>query len=175
MRDLLRVLAVVAGLLALGLLAGFLLFYVPLRARARSLETELNRARQEFVQASGNLEQANDSLEQIQRQNRDLQQQLDAAESRGLLLSALNDVTSARLALAQEDPEAALEVLAATPDKLASAAPAMENADATLASATQRRLLLVLDEIPGDPQTAASDLEILSAQLQDLEEMMLTE
>jgi hypothetical protein len=116
-------------------------------AKAGQLQTQLSQA----VTNSGNLNSANAHV---------------------LLLHALEDVTNARLSLAQNSPADAKKALANTTGTLNSFLTYSSPKEADLSQSAKQRLALVLTEIDRDSKTSISDLGILSDQLLELEKRL---
>jgi hypothetical protein len=82
----------------------------------------------------------------------------------------LVDVTTAQLALAEDDPVAAEAALKGTDKKLETIESGVEGDSATAAKAMRDRLATALDELAADDQFAAKrDLEVIANSLVDLE------
>lgn len=143
----------------------------PLQQEVDGLNTELKDTRSERDRLQGEV----DELEGIREENQALKDELREAQARLDLLSVLIDVTTARLAIAQERPieaKAALESTGPTlvdlSDKLG---PEHDEAVADL----QERLRLVLEEVDTDVFAAQRDLEILTNSLVGIERDLFAE
>jgi len=173
MRGFLRWTAAVAGLFALGLLSGYLLLYRPAQQQVRSLQSEYDQSQKDLQRAQAELDQARQNLKVMERQGQGLQKDLGTARSHVLLLSALAGVNESRMELALKKTAAAREALDPAGAALKQLGPVVAAADSDLLNTAQARLALVLTEISNDPKTAASDLEILTQQLKDLESKLV--
>ena len=164
MRGLTRVLAIIVGLFALGMLATYLLLYRPLDDQAAKLKAELAQDRQQIAQLQADLDQSRQDAARLTAANQSLGQNADQAKARQALLAALAAVNEARYHLAAGDTPAAQAALAGVPTGLNSlgAAPSAGVQDA------RSRLDLVNQELTRDPKTAASDLAILADQISTL-------
>lgn len=148
----------VTGVFALGLVA---MWFV----RAGPLSTEFEKARVEIESLESELK----DLRPLQAENAQLSDALETSESQLQLLSVLVDVTSAQLALAQEDEIAAKAALAGTRASLLELEEKLSAADAEIVRELIDRLELVQKEVDTDEFAASRDLEILANNLLSLE------
>lgn len=143
----------------------------PLQQEVDELNSELMETRSERDRLQGEVEE----LEGVREENQALRDQLLEAQARLDLLSVLIDVTTARLAIAQERPieaKAALELTGATLDDLSDKlGPEHDESVAGL----KERLALVLEEVDTDVFAAQRDLEILANTLVGIERELFTE
>jgi septal ring factor EnvC (AmiA/AmiB activator) len=172
MRALTRTLALVVGFFALGVLAAYLLLYRPLSAQSKSNQTDLTSARQEVSLLQHSVSQAQKDVSDLKKTNQELSASLEQAKTGQALLSVQVAVSQARYGVAIKDAAAAKQALAGVPAALDLLAPAAGSANAAQIAGMRSRLALALGEIDHDPQTAASDLEILATQLTDLGKRM---
>jgi hypothetical protein len=91
------------------------------------------------------------------------------------LLAVLVDVTTAQLALAQEDDIAARAALTGTDARLGALESTLEGANAEEVAEMSNRLQLVLEEAESDTFAARRDLEILANNLLALERVLFGE
>ncbi|MCJ7567959.1 MAG: hypothetical protein MUO58_10510 [Anaerolineales bacterium] len=148
----------VTGVFALGLVA---MWFV----RVGPLSTEVEKARVEIESLESELE----DLRPMQAENEQLSDALETSESHLQLLSVLVNVTSAKLALAQDDMIAAKAALAGTRDSLVELEERLSTADAETVRGLIDRLELVQGEVDTDEFAASRDLEILANNLLSLE------
>ncbi len=158
LRRLLFWMLCVTGVFALGLVA---MWFV----RVGPLSTEFEKARVEIESLESELE----DLRPLQAENTQLSDALETSESQLQLLSVLVDVTSAQLALAQEDEIAAKAALAGTKVSLLELEEKLSAADAEIVRELIDRLELVQREVDTDEFAASRDLEILANNLLSLE------
>ena len=148
----------ITGVFALGLVAMWFL-------RVGLLSTELDKTRVEIESLESELE----DLRPMQAENEQLSDALETSESHLQLLSVLVNVTSAKLALAQEDMIAAKAALAGTRDSLLELEERLSAEDAETVRGLIDRLELVQGEVDTDEFAASRDLEILANTLLSLE------
>lgn len=148
----------IIGVFALGLVA---MWFV----RVGPLSTELEKARVEIKSLESELE----DLRPMKAENAQLSDALETSESHLQLLSVLVNVTSAQLALAQEDEIAAKAALAGTRVSLLALEEKLSAADAETVRGLIERLELVQGEVESDEFAASRDLEILANNLLTLE------
>ncbi len=157
------------GVFALGMLSTYLLLYRPLQLDAQQTQTSLKTAQQQLATVQDDLSKARQDLSGAQTQVAGLTASVASLKANVDLLQALSDVNLARLDLATHDTAGARTALAGTGDTLKSLAAFLQSKDASTAQSIQSRLALVLSELPGNPDTAASDLKILADQLGKLQ------
>ena len=148
----------ITGVFALGLVAMWFL-------RVGPLSTELDKTRVEIESLESELE----DLRPMKAENEQLSDALETSESHLQLLSVLVNVTSAKLALAQEDMIAAKAALAGTRDSLLELEERLSAEDAETVRGLIDRLELVQGEVDTDEFAASRDLEILVNTLLSLE------
>jgi hypothetical protein len=90
-------------------------------------------------------------------------------------LNVLVDVTTAQLALAQDDDIAARAALTGTAARLTALESTLDGADAIAVAEMGERLQLVLEEVETDSFAARRDLEILANNLLALERVLFGE
>lgn len=156
--------------------AGAVVFYFvryqPLQVKAQQSVDELASIRETQTSTEGQLKSAQDKATGLQTQYDQAKADLDKAAGRAALQMALAEVTNARLALVNKDGPSARTALMAAQADLAKLAPVLQQKDANLAKDLDSRLSLALNELSRDPNTAKSDLEILTRSLQDLDKAM---
>ena len=168
MRPVLRWLAAIAGLFALGLLAGYLLLYQPTQRALDAALAKLTNASQLVSQKDQGLASAQTGLNQAQLSVKQVQDQLAAAASENSLLIVMVDVSNARVALVEKDGAAAKTAIAQAQSNLNLALPYIESQDKVLSDLLQTRLDLISKELVSDAQGAQTDLGKLSSDLNDL-------
>jgi hypothetical protein len=166
-----RALRWAAGLLivfALGALAATWFLYRP-----QTQELAAARAAQQQSQARiAELEGQVDRLQPLGETNETLQAQLEQAEARTQLLATLVEVNRARLALANENLPEAQEGLSGAGQGLTELARLVGPGEREQVAAMQSRLELVRGEIEQDAFAAQSDLGVIAANLEQLEETL---
>lgn len=160
-RALRRVTAVVV-IFGLGFGATWLLRVRPLLSDV----DDLTQQAEQVVAARDQLQDRVNELEGVEQRNQELEQSLIEAGGHLDLLAVLVDVTSAQLAIAQENTAAAKVALAETDGKLEALAEVMGNDQV---EGIRERLQLVLEEVDADIFAAQRDLEVLSNTLVAME------
>ena len=161
-----------AGLLlvfALGFLAATLSLYLPKSREVVRVDDRLQQANKEYAELEADLEAVNLELEAAGKNQEIQQEALDAANLHTLILSALSDVTEARLALTDSDFEGARLALTNTPETFQSIAALVESDQADTVTTMDQRLALALSVLEEDTDAAESDLEVIANNLVKLE------
>ncbi len=158
-------------LFAAGVVLSWFIQVRPQAIRIQSLETQLLEAQDQIDLLSQEVQ----TLRPLSDENTQLMEELDATRVHLDLLSVLVDVTTAQLALTQEDDIAARAALTGTDASLDSLESTLEGADAREVSDMSERLALVLEEVESDPFAARRDLEVLANNLLALERVLFGE
>jgi TolA-binding protein len=153
---------VVAGL---GALLVIFTLYLPLRQKLQASQAEMDQTNQRVAELQGNVE----NLTTQEKKTQDLQAQLDEAELHVAILSARADIAAAQLALAQNDAVKARLAISKTGETLKKLEGMLKPGEQKLATDMQSRLDLAMKGIADNPYAAASDLDVLSAGLIELE------
>ena len=140
----------------------------PQTEQIATLETEIATIKDQVNAQSQELE----TLRPLVDRNEKLVSELSLASAHLDLLNVLVDVTTAQLALAQEDDIAALAALTGTGDRLVTLGETLEGANAAEVHDMNNRLQLVLEEVESDTFAARRDLEILANNLLALERVL---
>ena len=182
-RFLRRVLRWAIGLLVvfvLGAVAATFTLYRPTAEKLHQADTALEQARQQIAELEAEKErlarelaEGQARLETSHADNQALQAEVDAAGLYVALLSALADVTGARLALASNDPTGARAYLSNVPAALEHLAALLGVKERTLVVPMQRRLEQAVDNLEGDQYAAQSDLNVLANTLVQLKRNLM--
>lgn len=165
MRPVLRWLAAITGLFALGLLAAYFLLYQPTQKKLDATAADLAAANQTLQQREQSLQTAQSSLKDAQTALNQSQEQLTLAAGENSLLLVMVEVGAARVALVEKDGAAAKTAVAQAQANLALALPVLEKEDKLLSELLKSRLDLINKELVSDPQAAQSDLGKLAQDL----------
>jgi hypothetical protein len=171
-RSLVRWLAAISGLFALGLLAGYLALYQPTQVELEAAQQKLKQANQAVSQKDQSLQSAQADRTQAQQTLEQAQADLKKAASENDLLMVMVSVSSARVALANKDGATAKTALEQAQLDLAKAQALIESSDKTKFDVLKARLELAAKELVSDPQAAQTDLGKLSADLTDLRQKL---
>ncbi len=172
MRPFLRVLALVVGVFALGVLSAYLLIYMPANAQLKDAQSQLATVQQQLAGSQSSLATARASTGQLNTQVATLSAQTDAGKTRVHLLLLTTAVKKAQLALINKDGPTAQKSLDTAKQELAKIQPALQKLNPSVAEGLALRLDLASSELVRDPKTAQSDLDILNTNLTLLDEML---
>jgi hypothetical protein len=168
MRPLLRWLAAITGLFALGLLAGYILLYQPTQKQLDGALVKLNDLTQSVTQKEktqlSNQMDRDQALKALQQSQDDLKK----AASENDLLVVLSGVNSTRVALVNKDGQTAKILIDQTQTDLSRALSYINTQDKNQGDLLKTRLDLASKELISDPQAALADLDKLSVDLNDL-------
>lgn len=153
----------------LGVVAMWAIRVRPVQAELKSLQAELEAMQDQIT----TLEERVQSLLPLEEENALLQAELAETEQQMAIRGVLVDITSAQLAMAQEDPIAAKAALAGTDDRMKALDVELVGTD-TL-EGLRTRLALVVDELDSDAFAAKRDLQILANNLISLERSLFGE
>jgi len=168
MRTLVRWVAAIVGLFALGLLVTYLLVYRPTQQQLDATQIELKGVQQQLLDVQATLTSTQKGLQDVQGQYQQSQAALKKASLRAHMLWVLNDVNSARLALFNKDGGAAQNALNSAKSEMDAAKVDLQAFDPAAANLISTRLGLVISEL-NDPATAQADLDILYAKLVEVD------
>lgn len=154
---------------ALGIVATWVIRVSPAQAEVKSLQAELDALQDQITTLDDQVQ----SLLPLEEENASLLEQIAQTEQQMAIRGVLVDVTSAQLAMAQEDTFAAKAALAGTDDRLQKLDIELVGTD-TL-EGLRTRLALVVDEIDSDAFAAQRDLQILANNLITLERSLFGE
>lgn len=143
----------------------------PQAVQLADLQAEIVSAQDQIDQQTAELQ----NLRPLVDQNEQLIEDLSLANAHLDLLNVLVDVTTAQLALAQEDDIAARAALTGTASQLDALESTLAGANAGEVSEMSGRLQLVVEEVESDTFAARRDLEILANNLLALERVLFSE
>ncbi|MEK7682645.1 MAG: hypothetical protein AAB321_01205, partial [Chloroflexota bacterium] len=165
LRRALRWAAAAGAVFALGVAATW---FAQVRPRTQQIEA-LIQALAEVEAQRDQLQEQVAELEGVRSENKALQASLREAQARLDLLSILVDVTTAQLAIAEEDPIAAKVALEETDQTLRDLGEKLDPREASAIASLRERVGLVLGEIDADIFAAQRDLEVLANSLLEIE------
>ncbi len=155
----------------LGALAVIFALYTPTRQALQQSQTDLQTANQKI----SDLESQVQKMTTLESQNAALQKEVDAGTLHIKLLTALADVDTARVALAEKDSAAAKTALTNTTATLKDVASLAGSDQSEAVKFIQDRLNLVLGEVETDAATAQSDLVVMATKLLELEKALFNQ
>jgi hypothetical protein len=150
---------------ALGVGACWLTQVQPQRERIAGLEDRAQSAEAQVESLQADVTR----LSPLEAENESLQAELKRSTQHLDLLFVLVDVTSAQLAMAQEDAIAAKAALTGTDARLKRLEADLEGSETDTVKSLRERLALVQEEVDTDAFAARRDLEILANNLLSLE------
>ena len=153
----------------LGVVAMWVIRVRPAQTELQSRQAELDGMQDQIT----TLEDQVQSLLPLEEENASLQAELAKTEQQMAIRGVLVDVTSAQLAMAQDDTVAAKAALAGTDDRLKKLD--VELVDTDTLEGLRTRLALVVDELDSDAFAAQRDLQILANNLISLERSLFGE
>lgn len=160
-------LAIVFGL---GFLTALILLYVPARQSINNYKSAIEGANQRIESLTSEAGKSQEFAQKYQNSQTEL---MNNEISQAILRTQI-DVTSAMLALANNDLEKAKTYLSTSKEKLLSLGSLVKSDKIKTITDMQARLELVINEIGTDPYAATSDLDVLSTNLQQLEETYIS-
>jgi hypothetical protein len=153
----------------LGILAMWVIRVRPAQDMLQSRQAEIDAMQDQIT----SLEERVQSFLPLEEENTSLKAELAETEQQMAIRGVLVDVTSAQLAVAQEDPVAAKAALAGTDERLQKLDVELVGTD-TL-EGLRTRLALVVDELDSDTFAAQRDLQILANNIISLERSLFGE
>ena len=165
LRPVLRWLALITGVFALGLLFGYIGLYKPAEAEKEMLQAQL-------VGTNAKLVITQKDLANLQPIYQKAVEELKTANLEIALVKSTRDIAKFRLALELRDGPAALTTLDQLDLDLKSLIPLAKERDGSLANLLQIRFDLIKAELTRDPQSVKPDLEMLEKLLNDFEKTL---
>lgn len=169
LRMLLWALIVAAIAFAAGLAVEYYVIVRPQMATLQELADQANLKVETMTDQITDLEGQVSSLQPLETKNKTLTEQLDQEEMHVSLLSALSDITSAHLALSNQDPAAARLALQDTGAKLDDLKAKMTPDTQQVIADLQTRLENTLDILERNPVDAMTDFTVLENNLRTIE------
>ncbi len=155
---------------------------VTMLLRVRPQKAEIEQLRQDASVAAIALEELEDQLSQqkadnarLEGENSSLAELVDEGTLHLQILRALVDVTTAEVALHEQDITTAKAALAGTEEKLDALRSSVSTDDRTTIDNMRKRLNIVLSEMDDDYETALIDLGVLDTSLSALERSLFGE
>jgi hypothetical protein len=173
LRALLRTLALIVGLFALGLLAAYLLLYRPAQQQLTSAHLQATQTAGQLQQARQDLSKAQQALQAAQDQVQQIQTRLEVEVAHGQVLRAMDAITQVRLAIQNKDKPAAVKNLDTAQGYLQAVQPLLEKRDPQEASTLQALFTLAKNDLDRDLKLASQDLDRLQSELERAEANLL--
>lgn len=167
-RVVVRWLAIIIILFALGLLAGYQFLYKPAQSSSQELQLQLDQDRSQAATLNSQVTALSTQVAALSQQNASLLPASDRAQ----LLELASQFQTARLYLEKKDFDSAQKVLLANRTALADAAPVIASQDKSMSQTLQTLLDQSMSVLSSDPQKAAGNLDALIKLLLTLEQGM---
>ncbi len=173
MRRTLRVLAVVVGLFALGLLVAYLLLYRPTLQQLENANRQATQTASELQKARQDLDSARKNAQTNQTQLGDVQSRLEVEVARSQILRSMNSITQARMALQANNKAGAVKNLDTAKGYLQTILPLLTKLDSQQAETLDALFTLTKTDLDRDLKLAAQDLDRLQSELERAETNIL--
>lgn len=161
MRPLLRTLAAVVGLFALGLMAGYMLLYQPTQKSLDSASDQVTQNQAQVSRLNTQVAQLQSTLSAANMAVSSAQGTAAKAQAQNNLLVVIYDVANARTYLAQKDGANLIAMLDKAQTDLAVVQPYIVTAKKDLSDELTSRMQTVRSVVVRDATLAQSDLENL--------------
>jgi hypothetical protein len=169
MRPLVRTIAIIVTLFAVGFFSAYFMIYQPRLAEMNQAKADLKAVTLKLNQTEGTLAAAQKYLSEATAKYEMVQTDLATEKNHTALLGLLAEVNEARSALARKDGAAARLNLKNSRDLLEAYLPIVQAHSAEMAQTFDTRMNLVQSEFSRDPETALADLDLLAGGLKNLE------
>lgn len=154
----------------LGALAEYQYMYRPAALNLDQAKADLVNVQQQATQQADKFS----NLNSLESQNKALQDQIKPLQMHIAILSALSNVTRARLALLSQKPADARMALTKTPDTLKTLQTYLSSDQQKVVTDMQARLQLASSELDSNSYAAQSDLDVLATSLITMENTYFT-
>jgi hypothetical protein len=173
LRGTLRVLALVVGLFALGLLSAYLLLYRPTQQELKNANLQATQSAAEIQKIRADLSGAQQNLQTSRNQAEQAKSQLETEVARVQVLRAINAVTLAQMAVQGGNKAGAVKALDTAQGYLQAVQPLLQKRDSQQISTLLALFTLAKNDLDRDLKLAGQDLERLQSELQRAESNVL--
>jgi hypothetical protein len=169
------------GLIGLGVVivlffAGFLTDhftrFIPLQQTFDTKSQQAIDLEKQVSTLTNDLAAANDEITQLKSDQAGLQSNLDASSIHVELLSAINELQAAQIALENDDVSGAKVALQSTPKRLENLKAVIAPLDASLADNVSDRMKMILSDLDKNTSMASSNLSLLISNLLNIETLL---
>jgi prefoldin subunit 5 len=160
-RPVLRWLAAIVGLVALGLLAGYLVLYQPTQQAFVYVQQQNAALRDQITTLQGQVGDLQNSVTTANQSFKTAQDAFTKAQARNNLLVVISDIANARADLANKDGANLIKTLDKARTDLDAVLPYLQSAKKDLADELNARLETVRTVVVRDATLAQSDLDNL--------------
>jgi hypothetical protein len=173
LRVLGRALIVILVLVAAGGIAVEFLRVQPLKKEYQALQSSATQTAADLQARQAQLEQANQGLSTAQGQTGDIRTQLETEQARVKVLRVANQLTLARLAVANKDSAGAQKALGDAEGYLKTLLPQIEKIDANQSAMLSALFTLAKNDISRDQKLFNQDVDRLQSELDVVEKNLL--
>ncbi len=166
MRAAIRTLGFIVGFYALGFFTAYTLFFQPLNRSSQMLNAELVQLRSDLEQTQSELDKAALTFLGVEKQNQQLEADMQIAAAKMDVLSALVQVREARLKLALNDAAAARLALNQAEESLQKSLPLLVKQGVASSDTFTQLFELARTDLGRNMRLAEQDLERLTSELQ---------
>ncbi len=172
-RGLLRTLALIVGLFAIGFLVAYVLLYRPAIQRLDNASRQATQTAAELQQSRQDLASARQNLQAAQTQVGAVQDRLDVELARSQILRAMSAITQAKAAIQANNKAGAVKNLDTAQGYLNAIQPVLAKRDSQQASTLQALFTLTKNDLDRDLKLASQDLDRLQSELDRAETNVL--
>ncbi len=171
LRPLVRWLAIIVGLFALGFLTAYLLLYRPEYASRLDAQKQIATLQQELKETKSELTKTAADLKAVQERYDATKTEAEKLAVRVQIAAVIQNALEAQNALANREQGIARQAVTSAKAALEKVQPAIRGKNPALADDLMTRLQLAISEMERDPKTAQKDLRILVDSLQKVDEL----
>lgn len=161
LRGLGRILLIVIGLVGLGMLVTYLVFYRPLEQQFNQTRLTAEQVQQDLQSAQKDRDLAVEQQQAAEKRAEDAQNQLSVELTRVQLLRAMTSLKNAQLAIQENNKTAAVNAMTAAESSFKLAFSRLENTNPEESEILQARFSLARKQLDSDPARALPDIELL--------------
>jgi len=171
LRPLVRWLAIIVGLFALGFLTAYLLLYRPEYISRLDAQQQIATLEQELKETKSELTKTASDLKAVQERYDTAKTEAEKLTVRVQIAAVIQSALEAQNALANREQGIARQAVNNAKAALEKVQPAISKKNPALADDLMTRLQLAISEMERDPKTAQKDLRILVDSLQKVDEL----
>ncbi len=172
MRPVVRAAALIVILFTFGFLSAYLLLYQPRLEEMNRTQENLKTTTLKLSQTEGTLTAAQKYITELNDKYQQASADLVLEKNHSSLLQLRSEINNARYALAKKDGASARLILQNARKLMDGYLPVIKAHSSEMAASFDTRLTLVMNEFSRDPETALTDLNLLSSNLVDLEKVL---
>lgn len=169
LRSLGRITLVVAGLVGLGMLLTYLLFYRPVAQQLNDARSEADQLSQDLLTAQADRELAVQQRQAAEKRAEDAQKQLSVELTRVQLLRTMTSLKNAQIAIQEKNKTAAVNAVTAAENSFKQASSRLGIIGTEEAEILQDRFSLVRKQLESDVSRALPDIELLVSEVAQID------